>query len=68
MSDNANMADQPSAEPIIEPIADDQPALEALSEADPADAPDIAEGIAAGLQRELDQTGDRRTIQMENDS
>ncbi len=36
--------------------ADDQVALETLSEADPADAPDIAEGLAASLQRELDQT------------
>jgi len=37
-----------------DPTVDDQIALEALAEADPADAPDIAEGIAAGLQRELD--------------
>lgn len=37
-------------------VADDQPAIDALGEADPADAPDIAEGIAAGLQRELDRS------------
>ena len=36
---------------------EDQPAAEALAEADAADAPDIADGIAAALQRELDQTG-----------
>ncbi len=40
-----------------EPTTDDQPALDALVSIDPADAPDIAEGIAASLQRELDQTG-----------
>jgi len=39
-----------------EPVEDDQPALEALVSVDPADAPDIAEGLAASLQRELDQT------------
>jgi hypothetical protein len=39
------------------PAADDVPAAEALSNADPTDAPDIADGIAAALQRELDQTG-----------
>lgn len=42
---------------VPEPTADDQPALDALVSVDPADAPDIAEGIAASLQRELDQTG-----------
>ncbi len=36
---------------------DDLPAAEALTQADPADAPDIADGMAAALQRELDQTG-----------
>ena len=36
---------------------DDLPADDALSQADAADAPDIADGIAAALQRELDQTG-----------
>lgn len=36
---------------------DDQNAADALTIADPADAPDIADGVAAGLQRELDQTG-----------
>jgi hypothetical protein len=39
------------------PAADDVPAAEALSNADPADAPDIADGVTAALQRELDQTG-----------
>jgi hypothetical protein len=38
-------------------ITDDSPVLDALADADPADAPDMAEGLAAGLQRELDQTG-----------
>ncbi len=39
------------------PTEDDQTALDALVAADPADAPEIAEGLASGLQRELDQTG-----------
>lgn len=39
------------------PTGDDQIAAEALAEVDPADAPDIADGIAASLQRELDTTG-----------
>lgn len=39
-----------------ESIEDDEPALDALRVADPADAPDIAEGLASSLQRELDQT------------
>jgi hypothetical protein len=51
--DNETMNDQSPPEPS----PDDLPALDALAEADPADAPDIAEGVAAGLQRELDQTG-----------
>jgi len=37
--------------------ADDQIAADALDEVDSADAPDIADGIAASLQRELDTTG-----------
>lgn len=53
MRDNAEMTEP--TPPL--PTADDLPATEALSEADPADAPDIADGIAAALQRELDQTG-----------
>ena len=53
MSDNTDM----TQETPETPAADDRPALEALADADPADAPDIAEGIAAGLQRELDHTG-----------
>lgn len=53
MRDNGNM----NHEPTTQAPDDDQPALDALAEADPADAPDIAEGVAAGLQRELDQTG-----------
>jgi hypothetical protein len=36
--------------------ADDEATLEALSDADPQDAPDIAEGLATSLQRDLDQT------------
>ena len=40
-----------------DPTAVDQTAAEALADADPADAPDIADGIASSLQRELDQTG-----------
>jgi hypothetical protein len=47
------MNDSPPSEQAI----DDQPASRALSEADPADAPDIADGITAALQRELDETG-----------
>lgn len=39
------------------PTADDLPATDALSEVDPAESPDIADGIAAALQRELDQSG-----------
>lgn len=50
------------------PIADDRPALGALVDADPADAPDIAEGLAAGLQRELDQTGTSVSEAGEQDS
>jgi hypothetical protein len=53
MRDNARMKEQR----FPEPTTDDQPALDALVSIDPADAPDIAEGIAASLQRELDQTG-----------
>lgn len=47
--------------------ADDQPVLDALKESDPADAPDIAEGLAAGLQRELDETGSAPVKTPEND-
>ena len=42
-------------------MTDDSPVLDALTDVDPADAPDIAEGLAAGLQRELDQTGSPKT-------
>ncbi len=52
--DNADMDDQKPTEPV----QDDQTALDALSSVAPEEAPDIAEGIAASLQRELDQTGD----------
>ncbi len=52
MRDNATMTNPEPPSPTV----DDLPAAEALSEADPADAPDIADGIAAALQRELDQT------------
>lgn len=47
------MMESPRTEPTIE---DDQTALDALASADAAEAPDIAEGLAAGLQRELDHT------------
>lgn len=50
-NDHMNSAPQP------EPTDDDQTAAEALAEVDPADAPDIADGIASSLQRELDTTG-----------
>ena len=53
MSDNGFMNDEPE----LGAPAKDQPAHEALIDADPAEAPDIAEGLAAGLQRELDHTG-----------
>ena len=49
-NDNMNTASQP------EPTGDDQIAADALADVDPADAPDIADGIAASLQRELDAT------------
>jgi CTP:molybdopterin cytidylyltransferase MocA len=53
MRDNGlmNTASQP------EPTVEDQVAADALADVDPADAPDIADGIAASLQRELDTTG-----------
>lgn len=35
-------------------IEDTHTAIDALQSSDPADAPDIAEGIASSLQRELD--------------
>ncbi len=53
MRDNGAMT-TPTPPPAA---TEDQPAAEALAEADAADAPDIADGIAAALQRELDQTG-----------
>lgn len=52
------MMESSKTEPTIE---DDQTALDALASADAADAPDIAEGLAAGLQRELDQTSSPAT-------
>ena len=55
MGDNGFMNDEPE----IHVPENDQPVHQALIDADPTDAPDIAEGLAAGLQRELDQTGDR---------
>ncbi len=64
MRDNATMTEGTPEDPI----ADDRPALEALVDADPADAPDIAEGLAAGLQRELDQTGTPSTETAGQDS
>jgi hypothetical protein len=56
MRDNAGMTTSPPPQGAV----DDQHAAEALSGADPADAPDIADGIASGLQRELDRTGTPR--------
>ncbi len=35
-------------------VPDTNTAIDALRSNDPAEAPDIAEGIASGLQRELD--------------
>lgn len=35
---------------------DTRTVLEALASSDPAEAPEIVEGLAAGLQRELDRT------------
>ncbi len=57
MRDNAPMTDRTPDQQIT----DDSPVLDALADADPADAPDMAEGLAAGLQRELDQTGSPKT-------
>lgn len=53
MRDNGRMntASQP------ELTSEDQVAADALADVDPAEAPDIADGIAASLQRELDATG-----------
>ncbi len=53
MRDNAGMSEHR----VPEAAEDDRPAHDALVSVDPADAPDIAEGLAASLQRELDQTG-----------
>jgi hypothetical protein len=53
MRDNERMTTPSQPEPTVE----DQIAGDALAEVDPADAPDIADGIAASLQRELDTTG-----------
>jgi hypothetical protein len=50
-NDQMNTASQPK------PTVEDQIAADAFAEVDPADAPDIADGIAASLQRELDDTG-----------
>jgi hypothetical protein len=44
------MINSPQPDPIIE----DQAATDALVDVDPADAPAIADAIAANLQRELD--------------
>ena len=44
------MINSPQPDPTIE----DQAATDALVDVDPADAPDIADAIAANLQRELD--------------
>ncbi|MEN8040372.1 MAG: hypothetical protein ABFR95_02615 [Actinomycetota bacterium] len=54
--------------PNDEEAPQDRPALEALATADPADAPDIAEGVAASLQRELDQTDASRETKTESAS
>lgn len=64
MRDNAPMNDHTTDTPV----PDDQPALEALADADPANAPDIAEGLAAGLQRELDRTSSVEENNEESDS
>ena len=63
MWDSARMNDSSPPEPAI----DDQPVAKALSEADPADAPDIADGITAALQRELDNTGAPEQTQRDPD-
>lgn len=52
MSDNESMNEQHTP-PVVE---EDATAIDALRSADPADSPDLADGLAAGLQRELDQT------------
>ena len=53
MRDNDRMNTTSEPDPTVE----DQTAADALADVDPADAPDIADGIAANLQRELDTTG-----------
>lgn len=63
MWDSARMNDSTPSEPAI----DDQLAAAALSDADPADAPDIADGITAALQRELDSTGAPEQTQQDPD-
>jgi|GEM_PF-4948877 len=47
-------------QPPPDAVVDDETGIEALSEADPADAPDIAEKLATSLQRELDGTSGQR--------
>lgn len=51
MGDNAHMTDTP-----ISPEAHDDTDLQKLHDADPADAPGIAEDLADRLARELDRT------------
>jgi len=53
MRDNGRMKTASQPEPTVE----DQVAADVLADVDPAEAPDIADGIAASLQRELDATG-----------
>lgn len=64
MRDNGVMT-SPTPQPEA---TDDQTAEDALAASDPADAPDIADGIAAGLQRELDQTATPRDDPRESGS
>lgn len=39
----------------VQEADDTSTAIDALKESDPAESPDIAEGIASSLQRELDK-------------
>ncbi|GMR01756.1 MAG: hypothetical protein BMS9Abin20_0075 [Acidimicrobiia bacterium] len=54
MRDNETMNDNRDGQQT----QDTRTALEALAASDPAQAPEIAEGLTAGLQRELDPMTD----------
>lgn len=57
MKDNDAMKQERDQDREPEAVEDDKLTSDALGVVDPADAPDIADGLASSLQRELDQTG-----------